>query len=76
MHAAGSWYRDGYGTAVDNVQALRWFLAMRNVGSHDATHDAMELAKRMSADDVRAAAALAERSPDGEFLVEIAHRNR
>jgi uncharacterized protein len=76
MHAAGSWYRDGYGTTVDNVQALRWFLAMRNVGSFDATHDAMELAKRMTADDVRAAAALAERAPDGEFLVEIAHRNR
>lgn len=74
MLAAGSWYRDGYGTAVDNVQALRWFLAMRNVGNNDATHYAMELAKRMSADDIRAAAALADRSPDGEFLIEIAHR--
>lgn len=75
MLAAGSWHRDGHGTAVDNVQALRWFLAMQNVGSRDAMHDAMELAKRMSADDIRAAA-LAERSPDGEFLIEIAHRDR
>ncbi|WP_051969695.1 tetratricopeptide repeat protein [Kitasatospora azatica] len=72
MHAAGYFYRDGHGVAVDEVQALRWFLAMQNVGSRDAMHDAMELAKRMSVTDVREAARLADRAPDGEFLIEIA----
>jgi hypothetical protein len=43
MFAAGSWYRGGFGTRPDPVQALRWFLAMQNQGSRDGTHAAVEL---------------------------------
>jgi TPR repeat protein len=71
MFAAGSWYRDGFGTRPDPVQALRWFLAMQNQGSRDGTHAAVELAMTMTPEQVRQAARESGREADGEVLVRM-----
>lgn len=71
MYAAGCWFRDGIGTRADAVQALRWLLAMQNHGSSEGTHDAVQLALTMPAEQVREAARLSGRETDGEVLVEM-----
>jgi uncharacterized protein len=71
MHTAACWYRDGFGTDPDNVQALRWFLTMQNVGRKDAMHETLALSRVMSDGQVREAARLAEREPDGEILIQL-----
>lgn len=71
MHTAACWYRDGFGTDPDNVQALRWFLEMQNVGRKDSMHEALALSRVMSDREVREAARLAQREPDGEILVQM-----
>lgn len=70
MFAVGSWYRDGFGTRPDPVQALRRFLAMQNRGSRDGTHAAVEL-MTMSPEQVRQAARASGRAADGEVLVRM-----
>ncbi|GAA4914848.1 tetratricopeptide repeat protein [Streptomyces coeruleoprunus] len=47
MYAAACWYRDGFGTAPDPVQAIRWYLAMFAHGDGNGIHDAIELAKQV-----------------------------
>lgn len=58
--SAACWYRDGYGTQVDRVQSLRWFLTLfwtERMG--DALHAAHEVAEQMSEADVYRAGSLA-----------------
>lgn len=71
MLTTARWYRDGFGTAPDKVQALRWFLATQNVGRKDSMPEALALSKIMSDDQVRESARLAEREPDGEILIQM-----
>ncbi|WP_189947600.1 tetratricopeptide repeat protein [Streptomyces roseolus] len=61
MNAAACWYRDGFGTAPDPVQAVRWFLAMLAYGNGDGVHEAIGLVRGGALDEegVRTAGRLA-----------------
>ncbi|MET9345579.1 tetratricopeptide repeat protein [Streptomyces termitum] len=61
MHAAASWYRDGFGTAPDPVEAARWFLVMFAHGDGDGVHEAIALVKAgaLDAEGIRRAGRLA-----------------
>ena len=48
MFAAACWYRDGFGSPVDLVQALRWYLAMLEVGNGDGVHHAHHIVAMMA----------------------------
>ena len=69
MFAAACWYRDGFGGPVDLVQALRWYLAMLDIGSGDGIHEAHQIAPAMSDDQIRAAGRLAGRITDAEIFL-------
>ncbi|GAA4129264.1 tetratricopeptide repeat protein [Actinomadura keratinilytica] len=69
MYVAGCWYRDGYGTEPDPVQAVRWFLAMLGAGSGDGVHEAIKLAGSMTDEQIRRAAVLAGDPNCGDALV-------
>ncbi|MFI6728658.1 SEL1-like repeat protein [Streptomyces atratus] len=64
MYAAGCWYRDGFGTEPDPVQAVRWYFTMLHHNAGDGVHDAIELLKAgaMAEVEVREAGRLAGRS--------------
>ncbi|MFI1105861.1 tetratricopeptide repeat protein [Streptomyces melanogenes] len=51
MNAAACWYRDGFGTAPDPVQAVRWFFVMCAHGDGDGIHEAIQLAKAGALDE-------------------------
>jgi TPR repeat protein len=53
MLVAARCYRDGVGTAVDPVQAVRWLLAPLDRGNGDGVHDAIELAGSMTVEQIR-----------------------
>jgi TPR repeat protein len=63
MNAAACWYRDGYGTEVDLLQSLRWFLAMMRSGNYNGLHPAHQIAERMTDEEIFEAGVLAE-APD------------
>jgi TPR repeat protein len=69
MNAAACWSRDGTAGEPDLVQAVRWFLAMLNQGNGDGVHEAIELARAMTPEEIRMAAVLAGRPGDGEAIV-------
>ncbi|RAY11296.1 hypothetical protein DPM19_31615 [Actinomadura craniellae] len=74
MFAAALCYRDGTGTAPDPVQAVRWFLNMLDVGNGDGVHEAIQLARSMTEEQINQAAKLAGREPDAHTLISTAHR--
>ncbi|MFE4414125.1 hypothetical protein [Streptomyces sp. NPDC056821] len=51
MNAAACWYRDGFGTAPDPVQAVRWFFVMLVHGDGNGIHEAIQLAKAGALDE-------------------------
>lgn len=69
MFAAGEMFRDGDGTSVDNVQAVRWFLAMLDRSNGDGVHEAIRLAPRMSIEEIREAGRLSGHETDAELLI-------
>ncbi|MFI6421306.1 tetratricopeptide repeat protein [Streptomyces sp. NPDC050842] len=71
MHAAACWYRDGFGTDPDPVQAVRWFFTMLAHGEGDGVHEAIELAKSgaLDADQVREAGRLADDPGTADALI-------
>ncbi|MFG3691670.1 tetratricopeptide repeat protein [Micromonospora sp. NPDC047740] len=70
MFAAACWYRDGFGGPVDLVQALRWYLAMLNVGSGDGIHEAHAIVPRMTADEIHEAGRLSGRLLEADLFVQ------
>ncbi|MEU8265231.1 tetratricopeptide repeat protein [Micromonospora sp. NPDC048999] len=69
MFAAACWYRDGFGGPIDLVQALRWYLAMLNVGSGDGIHEAHAIVPRMTADEIHEAGRLSGRLLEADLFV-------
>ncbi|MCC5576439.1 sel1 repeat family protein [Microtetraspora sp. AC03309] len=69
MFIAASRYRDGLGTASNAVQAVRWFLKMLDSGNGDGVHEAIQLARSMTDEQIREAANLAGRRPDAQALI-------
>ncbi|MEV5800509.1 tetratricopeptide repeat protein [Streptomyces collinus] len=71
MNAAACWYRDGFGTAPDPVQAVRWFFVMLAHGDGDGIHEAIQLAKAGALDEeqVREAGRLAGDPGAAEVLI-------
>ncbi|WP_368666628.1 tetratricopeptide repeat protein [Kitasatospora sp. MBT63] len=69
MFVVGCWYRGGIGTQVDGVQAIRWFLSMLDRGNADGIHQANDLARYMTADQVREGGRLAGREVEAELLI-------
>ena len=75
MFAAGCWYRDGFGTSPDPVQALRWYFTMFQHGSGDGIHEAHKLAAMgMSDEQILEAGSLAGDEFFGRSLVETRRR--
>lgn len=70
MFAAACWYRDGFGGPVDLVQALRWYLAMLDLGSGDGIHEAHKIVSRMTADEIYEAGRLAGRLLEADTFVQ------
>ncbi|MFI6782637.1 tetratricopeptide repeat protein [Micromonospora sp. NPDC050276] len=70
MYAAACWYRDGFGGPVDFVQALRWYLAMLNVGSADGIHEAHGIVSRMTSDEIHEAGRLSGRLLEADLFVQ------
>ncbi|MFY1649976.1 tetratricopeptide repeat protein [Solwaraspora sp. WMMB762] len=70
MLAAACWYRDGFGGPVDLVQALRWCLAMLDVGSGDGIHEAHGFVAQMSVDDIHEAGRLSGRLTEADLLAQ------
>ncbi|MEU4352334.1 tetratricopeptide repeat protein [Streptomyces sp. NPDC023838] len=69
MFVAACWCRDGVGTEVDKVRAIRWFLGMLDRGDADGIHPAHELAQGMAIGEVREAGRLAGREEEAELLI-------
>lgn len=69
MFAAAQRYRNGIGTAVDPVQAVRWFLSPLDRGNGDGIHEAIEMARSMTMDQVREAGRLSGHSDEAELLL-------
>ncbi|GAA0221257.1 tetratricopeptide repeat protein [Cryptosporangium japonicum] len=67
--AAACWYRDGFGGPVDLVQALRWYLALLDVGSGDGIHEAHLIVPRMSAEEIHEAGRLSGRRLEADEFV-------
>ncbi|MFF5217957.1 tetratricopeptide repeat protein [Micromonospora sp. NPDC000442] len=70
MFAAACWYRDGFGGPVDLVQALRWYLAMLNVGSGDGVHAAHAIVPGMTVDEIHEAGRLSGRLLEADIFVQ------
>ncbi|MBC6466924.1 tetratricopeptide repeat protein [Actinomadura alba] len=70
MFAAACWYRDGFGGPINLVQALRWYLAMLDVGSGDGIHEAHEIVPRMTVDEIYEAGRLSGRLLEADFFVQ------
>lgn len=77
MHVVGCRYRDGVGTAPDNVQAVRWFLAMLERRNGDGVHDAIDLARSaaMTDEEIRTAGQLAGRPVEAQALIDVVRRS-
>jgi TPR repeat protein len=75
MFAAGCWYRDGFGTSRDPVQALRWYFTMFQHGNGDGIHEAHKLAAMgMSDEQILEAGRLAGDEAFGRSMVETRRR--
>ena len=75
MFVAGCWYRDGFGTPRDPVQALRWYFTMFQHGNGDGIHEAHKLAAMgMSDEQIMEAGRLAGDEVFGRSLVETRRR--
>ena len=48
MYAAGCWYRDGFGTDPDPVQAMRWYLTMLVHDDCDGAPEVLEATSQTS----------------------------
>ncbi|MFF4403332.1 tetratricopeptide repeat protein [Streptomyces sp. NPDC001404] len=69
MYVAGCWYRDSTGVNADPVQAVRWFLTMLDSGNGDGVHDAIQLARTMTDEQIREAGRLSGHETDAELLI-------
>jgi TPR repeat protein len=71
MNAAACWYRDGFGTAPDPVQAVRWFFVMLAHGNGNGIHEAIQLVKAGALDEeqIREAGRLAGDPGAAEALI-------
>ncbi|MFE5406193.1 tetratricopeptide repeat protein [Streptomyces sp. NPDC056580] len=71
MNAAACWYRDGFGTEPDPVQAVRWFLVMLAHGDGNGIHEAIQLVKAgvVNEEQIREAGRLAGDSGAAEALI-------
>ncbi|MEU5592591.1 tetratricopeptide repeat protein [Streptomyces sp. NPDC020298] len=69
MFVAAQRYRDGLGTPIDPVQAVRWFLAPLDRGNGDGIHDAINLASSMTVEQIREAGRLSGHPDEAELLV-------
>jgi hypothetical protein len=70
------WSRDGIGGPTDKVAAVRWFLSPLNYANANGVHDAIQVAKGMTDDEIWEATELSGRREDGRALIEVARKNR
>jgi TPR repeat protein len=68
-NAAADWYRDGYGTDPDNLQAMRWLLVLCAKPNVDAVHKAHQLGLKMTTDEILEAGRLAEHVQEADILI-------
>lgn len=72
MNAAACWYRDGFGTPPDPVQAVRWFFVMLAHGDGNGIHEAIQLAKAaaLNEEQIREAGRLARDPGSAQALID------
>lgn len=75
-NAAADWYRDGFGTEPDNVQALRWLLTLTANMNLDAVHKAHQLGEAMSTEEIIEAGRLAEHPQEAQILISTLETSR
>ncbi|MGP4083489.1 tetratricopeptide repeat protein [Streptomyces sp. KR55] len=71
MWVVAARYEAGLGVAQDPVMAVRWLLEMMNRGNGDGFHEALRIARGMSADDIRRAGEMAGRTADAEAILSV-----
>lgn len=76
MNAASDWYRDGIGTPVDNVQAMRWPLPLTGKLNIDAVHKAHQLGELMTDEQIREAGQLSGHPVEAETTVATLEKAR
>jgi hypothetical protein len=69
MNAASDWYRDGIGTPVDHVQAVRWLLPLTAKLNTDAVHKAHLLGELMTDEQIREAGRLSGHPVEAEITL-------
>ncbi|MEV0495739.1 tetratricopeptide repeat protein [Streptomyces atratus] len=74
MFAAGSWFRDGIGTDVDNTLAVKWFLKMLDAHRMEGVHEVLALAGRLTDEEIRRGGHLAGKVPEAEKIIEMRNR--
>lgn len=72
INAAACWYRDGFGTIPDPVQAVRWFFVLLAHGDGDGIHEAIQLVKAgaLNEEQLREAGRLAGDPGAAEALID------
>lgn len=69
MLTLGEWYSSGIGGEVDKIEAVRWLLKLLEIGDGDGIHDAIQIARTMTDDEIYEAASRAGRKADAAALI-------
>jgi TPR repeat protein len=69
MLTLGEWYSTGIGGEVDKIEAVRWLLKPLDFGDGDGVHDAIQIARTLTDDEIREAAVRAGREADATALI-------
>ncbi len=75
MHMTARWLRDGTAGAPDREAALVWFFRMLGEGDADGVHEAIEMAKSMTDEQIRRAGERAGRTAEAEAMIGTVRRN-
>ncbi|GAA2444876.1 tetratricopeptide repeat protein [Streptomyces glaucus] len=76
MYVVARWYRDGTAGRADSVEALKWFLRMIRVGNADGLHEAIDVARRVSDEEIRRAGELAGCRAEAEAMAGTVRKYR
>ncbi|MFF3845844.1 tetratricopeptide repeat protein [Streptomyces sp. NPDC002328] len=76
MYVAACWHRDATAGRRDRVEALKWFLLMLDAGNADGVHEAVQLARLMTDEEIRRAGVVSGRRGEAEAMVETVREHR
>jgi TPR repeat protein len=74
MAILADYCRDGRGGEKDVLEAVRWYLRLLDFGNGDGVHEAIQLARSMTDEQIVRAAQLAGRASDAQALIQVARK--